>query len=173
MDACGKAGKIRGIKEIYQGVKKMNDLAFNIHQEVLNLKRNIETQFLQMGALLKKIRDERLYETLSYETFEEYIAQPELALNRSTVYKIIGVYEDFGMCNRLDIDVAEIGYAKLDRIRQFKDQEDFEEWVYKAKTLSLSDLSLEIREKKGQGVITSEVLHIVCPYCGKEFEYRK
>ncbi len=151
----------------------MKDLAFNLHQEILNLKRNIETQFLQMGALLKRIRDERLYETLSYETFEEYIAQPELALNRSTVYKIIGVYEDFGMCNQLDIDIAEIGYAKLDRIRQFKDQEDFEEWVYKAKTLSLSDLSLEIREKKGKEgeIVIRKIIQIVCPNCGKAFDY--
>jgi len=148
----------------------------NIHQIVIDLKKEIESNFIKLGGYLKLIRDEKLFKEKGCVTFEEYIAMPELAFDRSTVYAIIGVYEDFFLSNQSDEkaeELMEIGYSKLNRIRQFKDQEDFEEWVYKAKTLSLSDLGAEIKEVKNEKTESKparKTKEVVCPKCGYKFE---
>ena len=148
----------------------------NIHQIVIDLKKEIESNFIKLGGYLKLIRDEKLFKEKGCVTFEEYIAMPELAFDRSTVYAIIGVYEDFFLSNQSDEkaeELMEIGYSKLNRIRQFKDQDDFEEWVYKAKTLSLSDLGAEIKEVKNEKTESKparKTKEVVCPKCGYKFE---
>ena len=146
----------------------------NIHQTVIGLKKEIESNFIKLGGYLKLIRDEKLFKERGCVTFEEYIAMPELALNRSTVYTIINVFEVFfEKSNQSDIEeLTEIGYSKLNRISQFKEQPDFEEWIYKAKTLSLSDLGAEIKEVKGIEEKPKEVKieTITCPHCGRKFE---
>lgn len=154
------------------------NVAFEIHNKVIEAKQDIERSFIKLGGLLKEIRDKRIYENLGHDTFEGYIAQPELAFDRSTVYAIIGVYEDFVMSNQSDIDkLVKIGYAKLNRVRQFKDQDNFEEWIKKAEVLSLSDLSAEIKEVKGIATVSEvsepETVEIVCPFCGKKFLWQK
>lgn len=155
-------------------ITKYND----IHEKVIELKRNIETSFIKMGAYLKKIRDDKLYEQKGCITFEEYLGMPELSLSRSTVYAIINVYETYfiksGQSDFSDNELIEIGYTKLNRISQFKDEPDFDEWIYKAKTLSLTDLSLEIKDtkeiKEKEAIIIEEVKEVVCPKCGYKFK---
>ena len=159
----------------------MNELTeTNVHDKVIELKKDIERSFIKMGGMLKLVRDNKLYLEKGCVTFEEYIAMPELALNRSTVYAIINVFEVFfEKSNQSDIEgLTEIGYSKLNRISQFKDQPDFDEWIYKAKTLSLSDLGLEIKEAKGISENLSSTksedkitMEITCPFCGKKFDY--
>lgn len=156
-----------------QEIKK-GQAAFEIHQKVIETKQDIEYNFIKLGSLLKEIRDKKIYEELNYDTFEAYIAQPELSLHRSTVFMLIGVYEDFyEKSNQLDL--VNIGLAKLDRIRQFKDREDFGEWIKRAEVLSLSDLNAVIREAKGITTVSEvpepETIEITCPYCGKVFDY--
>ena len=157
----------------------MNELTeTNVHDKVIELKKDIERSFIKMGGYLKLIRDGKLYLEKGCVTFEEYIAIPELALNRSTVYAIINVFEVFFEKSNQSDDLIEIGYSKLNRISQFKNQPDFEEWIYKAKTLSLSDLGLEIKETKGISENLSSTksedkitIEITCPHCGKKFDY--
>ena len=157
----------------------MNELTeTNVHDKVIELKKDIERSFIKMGGMLKLVRDNKLYLEKGCVTFEEYIAIPELALNRSTVYAIINVFEVFFEKSNQSDDLIEIGYSKLNRISQFKNQPDFEEWIYKAKTLSLSDLGLEIKETKGISENLSSTksedkitIEITCPHCGKKFDY--
>ena len=157
----------------------MNELTeTNVHDKVIELKKDIERSFIKMGGMLKLVRDNKLYLEKGCVTFEEYIAIPELALNRSTVYAIINVFEVFFEKSNQSDDLIEIGYSKLNRISQFKNQPDFEEWIYKAKTLSLSDLGLEIKEAKGISENLSSTksedkitIEITCPHCGKKFDY--
>jgi len=154
----------------------MNELTeTNVHDKVIELKKDIERSFIKMGGYLKLIRDGKLYLEKGCVTFEEYIAIPELALNRSTVYAIINVFEVFfEKSNQSDIEgLTEIGYSKLNRISQFKEQPDFEEWIYKAKTLSLSDLGAEIKEVKNEKTESKparKTKEVVCPKCGYKFE---
>jgi len=156
-------------------------IIFKIHKRVVELKNEIGKKLYELGAYLKQIRDNQLYRDMGLETFEEYIAQPELTFERSKMYALIGVYEVFiesGLSEHLDIEG--IDYYKLDRIRQFKDNENFEEWISKARELSLSDLNAEIRIAKGgteedsypETLEQSEYREVTCPGCGLVFNVK-
>ena len=69
--------------------------AFNLDTEIKQLKNNLNGGFLLLAEKLKTVRDMQLYKTLNYDTFEEYIAQPELSFNRSSVFEFISIYEKF------------------------------------------------------------------------------
>ncbi len=121
-----------------------------VDKRIHDVKQKINSCFIELGKDLKLMRDKRLYESLGYETFESYIAQGSLSFGRRLVYAFIGIVEDYvdnDMCKQLHI--AEIDWSKLDRIRQFKETKEFSEWIEKARTLSLSDLNLEVKEAKG------------------------
>ena len=165
--------------------------AESIHQKIILLKKDIGKRFYKLGAYLKQVRDFELYKEMGCESFEEYIGQPELSMKRSTVYSLIGVYEEFfsEKSNHLDIEnIEEIDYTKLDKIRRFKylPKEEFSEWVEKARTLSLSDLNEEIRTVGGRTLEdkdprlkdvpnredVGEYKDITCPACGKVFSIK-
>ena len=164
--------------------------AESIHQKILLLKKDIGKRFYKLGAYLKQVRDFELYREIGCQSFEEYIGQPELSFKRSTVYSLIGVYEEFfsKKSNHLDIEnIEEIDYTKLDKIRRFKylPKEEFTEWVEKARVLSLSDLIDEIKESEGTLADREPRLNdvpnredveqykeVVCPACGQKFSVR-
>jgi len=135
-------------------------------------------KFIKLGGYLKLVNDRKLYKEKGCETFNEYLAMPELAFQRSTAYAVMGVYEDYiesGLSESLDI--SGISYYKLDRIRQFIKEgiEKFEEWVAKARENSLSDLNAEIRIARGgeEEVYAPEKKSyiVTCPKCGYKFEH--
>jgi len=123
--------------------------SIKVDERIHNFKQKVNSYFIELGKDLKLMRDKRLYESLGFETFEAYIAQPSLGFKRGSVYAFIGIIEDYienGKFNQLDI--MEIDWSKLDRIRQFKKTSEFPEWVEKARTLSRSDLNMEVKEAK-------------------------
>jgi len=85
------------------------------------LKKEIEGQFVKLGAYLSLVNENKLYKERGYDTFEAYIAQPELAMERRTVFAIMGVWRDFSeddkKFNQLHLEsMIDIGYSKLDMI---------------------------------------------------------
>ncbi len=150
----------------------------SIHKKILTLKNEIEMDFIKLGGYLKLVNDKKLYIGRGCESFNEYLAMPELSFQRSTAYAIMGVFTDFIESGLSEVsDIENIGYYKLDRIRQFISgpKEKLEEWVEKARTLSLSDLNTEIREAKGEPEKVynpkSRMVTLTCPHCGKSFGY--
>lgn len=101
-----------------------------------------------LGKIAKDINEQRLYIQHDYETFGEYIAS--VGLDRSTVYRCIQVYEKFveeyGLGTK---QLAEIGYSKLCDIVPVVDDDNKDEWLAKAGSLSRSDLIEEIKAEKG------------------------
>ena len=132
-----------------------------------------------MGAYLDIIIEKKLYKQKGYDTFNEYMGQPEIPMELRTAQAIVAVYKNYfkGECNQPHIDdLTEIGYTKLERIIQFKEKDNFDEWIEKARTHSLSDLNAEIREAKGEPEKTytagGKVVNLTCPHCGKSFGYK-
>ena len=150
----------------------------DVHGKILSLRNEIEMNFIKLGGYLKLVNDNALYKEKGCQTFNEYIAMPELSFQRSTAYAIMGVYEDYiegGLSETLDI--SGISYYKLDRIRQFKDEpiEVMKEWVLKAREDSLSDLNAEIRIAKGEKeevyIPKTKSFTLTCPHCGMKFDH--
>lgn len=132
-----------------------SEQAHYLKEQILRVKASMGQGYFLLGELLKKIRDERLYKLLDYQTMKEFIAQPELAFSRTSVYDYIHMYETYILklkWNDINPDlVANIAYSQLRKILPVVERSP-EEWLYRAKTLSRGDLTLEVRESQGKPV---------------------
>jgi len=146
------------------------DYAHKIDQKIKNLRYSIDNGFLDLAKSLKDVHDNKLYELLDYKTFESYIAQPELALDRGNVYRFIQIYEKYvGEYNVAPGRLLEAGWTKLRTVIPYVNEHNYESMLEKATTLSRSDLDEDLVE---QGYVTKTEVpdrFIECPYCHKSF----
>lgn len=139
-----------------------------VHNLLVATKEELQENFLKMGAYLKIIHDELLYLELDYSTWQDYLDTPEIDISRSQAYKLMAVYERW---------IEKWGYSP-DRIKktsieklyiassQAKD-DNYDEWLCKAETLSRADLKAETPGSK------QKYQTVVCPHCGKEFDLKR
>lgn len=119
--------------------------AYNLFQELIKLKRTAEGVFLMIGEKLSLFEEERLYEYLGCETFEEFLGMPELSFSRAWVFAVIRVYRVFIRKLQIPVNVLiEIGITRLfvlsTIVDVINDREKIEDWLEVGKTLSVSDL---------------------------------
>ena len=122
------------------------DYVFQVDVEVKQLKKDINGGFLELAKRLKEIRDNKYYIQLDYDTFEAYIAQPELGFDRTSVYRFISIYEKFVIELKVPHEgLLSLDYNKLDMLIPHITEENKEELLNKAQTLSRSDLREEMQ----------------------------
>lgn len=110
-----------------------------LHQELVQLNTKLDTAFLEMGLVLKEIRDRQLYQPLNYSSFNAYLK--ELDFSRSRAYALIGVVEDFYLSGQINQhELVSIGWEKLSLLRPIKETQTFHNWVEKAIELSKRQL---------------------------------
>lgn len=131
----------------------MNELqgqqAFSIHQNVIQLRNNLAINMVELGKLLYEIRENKYYETLDYQTFNSYLAQPELGFSQRQAYYLISIYEKLSL--QLGVStatIAEIGEARSIAILPHITPENKEEMVNEAINLSRSDLIKKYGKEK-------------------------
>ena len=130
-------------------LEKIADAAFENDQLIKRLASHLTLGFLEFGRLLKDNRDKNYYEALGYETFEEYIANPELSLSRTTIYRFIRVFEVYVEKLKLPKkELALVGCSKLDLIKERVNKSNWKKWAAKAQALSYTDLSMEVQEER-------------------------
>lgn len=118
----------------------------NLIEELRMLKQNITQSYLLLGDRLGTIKDEQLYKAWGYETFEEFIKDPEINFRRSTAYNLVAIVERFRehiMSNKLDI-----GYTRVVRLLPLPDNEA-KTLLSKSPYLTASDFNDELREMRG------------------------
>jgi N6-adenosine-specific RNA methylase IME4 len=121
------------------------DDAWNRHQRIVTLRNVAEKTFLALGEELYKFYYSEDYTKLGYETFESYLADPDVDISRGTATKLIEVYRNYNL--KLNIFAAKllpIGTEKLYLLSKHIDETNVEEWLNKAAALSRSDLKEEI-----------------------------
>lgn len=70
--------------------------------------------FVELGRLLKRVRDEGYYQVLGYDSFQSYVINSELGFKRRTAYYYIEIYEWY--VEKLAYEaqyLAEVGQDKL------------------------------------------------------------
>jgi len=156
--------------------------AFEVHQSILALKKRMGIAFVELGRLLKQIREEGYFQVLGYDTFTSYIINSELGFSRRTAYYYIEIYEWY--VEKLAYEaqyLAEVGQDKLLRILPIikKDYEQLELGDVRKKTEELIEEVQLLRpvdfekkysdEKKQEG--HEEYLappeYLRCDKCGK------
>lgn len=130
-----------------------NDLqeqAYNIYQETINLIRSQRKLFLDLGFILKQIKEKKLYTYFGnggFDTWRSFLANPEINLSPSTAEVYIKVYDFY--IEKLKMSKDEVLSIPLVRLNMMKatlekmDDKEREELIEKAKTLSYEDFRIE------------------------------
>jgi hypothetical protein len=138
--------------------------------ETIQLKKNLEKNFFELGARLQKIRDEQLYRGVYY-SFKDFL--DEMKLTESFASRLITVHKRFiGEFQMNPDDLASIGWSSLYQIaKHTKDREEATELVGMANLVRREDLEDELRERRSgcqNHQFTEEVLILKkCKNCGK------
>ncbi len=128
------------------------DYAFNLYRKLLQARQGHQLFFLALGKLLKEIKDNKVYVTLNYDHFEDFIASPEISFSRESVYLFIRVYEYYVEKLGMSEDrISEITVTKLSlMIPMTKDlsKEDAIEKIEELSTLRHNDFMIRSKQNK-------------------------
>ena len=113
-------------------------------KKIRNLCAEATASFWELIATLKVFKEYKLWEDLGFDSFAQYLAQPEIALRERSVADHIRVYTS--ICSREcgAQRIKEIPKSKARLIAAKITDENAEELFNKALTLSWSDLRKEI-----------------------------
>lgn len=96
--------------------------AFTVHAQIILGAQMVENGLYQMAKGFKIMRDEKLYKELGYDTFEKY-CETETGMTRRNVYRMISVAEKIPNGKICDIDVTNVGIAKLTLLTTLSDEQ--------------------------------------------------
>jgi len=154
-----------------------NDLAWSLYKEVQTLLRRQGELFLLLGKDLKTIRDQKLYRYLGeggFDTFRDFLNNPEIGIRESTAYLYIRIYEYY--IERLKIPTEEVVQIPLNRLMRLlprlKEREDEEarEIVNEIQNVTTYDFDVIVGEKQ---LDVDKPLVYRCKVCGKwKIEYK-
>ena len=126
-------------------IDKTIEQAEKNHQDFLEAKFGVVANYLKAGEFLNDNLAHAYFKVLGYDSFEEYLGTPDVAMGRSKAYGLIQIYKTF--VEKLGVpgaDLLEIGTSKLLLIAPVVES-DKDEWIAKAKHLSKSDLKAELQ----------------------------
>jgi hypothetical protein len=166
-------------------IEKKAEGAFELHKEIIELKNKMGFAFVELGRMLKTVRDEGYYQVLGYDSFQSYVINSELGFKRRTAYYYIEIYDWFVYRLGFTSDyIGTIGQDKLLRVleilkKEFEDSEKYPIAQLKARAESLINESESLRpvdfekkykdEKKQEG--HEDYLpppeYVRCDKCGK------
>lgn len=123
-------------------------IANRYHGEIIKTKQEINKNFLYLGQLLYDVAKKKLYETMGYDSMEEYFSSPELNIKRTWAYDLMKVYRLF--IKNYGVDEQElipIGISRLAILARNNvvNKDNLEDWLHTARELSKADLIREVR----------------------------
>ena len=129
--------------------------------------------FLELGSLFNEVRENQLYVLQGYDTFEEWLGEPDIDVSYQVALRFISIYETYILKFNMRPELlAGIEYTKLEMLSAMSDRpkEVIEDWLERAKVLKRSDLRKEIKGELGEEIKESVTL-LKCPKCGNEGQY--
>lgn len=128
------------------------DYAWLLWKKLLEAKQGHQILFLVIGKLLKEVKEKKVYQTLNYETFEQFLASEELCWSRESAYMFMRVYEYYieklGMTEER---VSSITLTKLSMMIPMTKELDKEQAIEKIEELStLRHNDFMIRSKQSK-----------------------
>ena len=136
--------------------EQQGEVAFNAHQEILTLKKEMGMAFVKLGMLLKKVRDDGYYNVLGYNSFQSYVINSELGFSRRTAYNYIEIYEWYVEKFAYGMEyLAELGQDKLMRLlpvlkKESPNKEKIESLIEEVRELRPVDFAKKYKDDKKQ-----------------------
>lgn len=143
-------------------------------EETILKKHELERGYLDFCKRLKDIRDFERFKG-RWDSFEDFLHDPEMNMDKSTANRMINIYEVF--VGEFKIDPEKIikagGWAKVSEILpivQATDKANAEHWLEVSASLSRDDLRREIKsihngQEKCKHKNTFEIVMRVCRDC--------
>lgn len=136
-------------------------------RDTIDLIRQIETRFLELGARLFQIRENRLWEN-TYDSYQEFLDSAKISKgNASMLAAIHKAYViDGGVTHE---KLAQVGYSNLYAAIPLIESDGIEKAVEKARLLTRDEIKQEVREELHGECEHPEVIQI-CTTCHKRMD---
>ena len=137
--------------DLHKLEEQQGDRAYANHTLLSELCQRGELYDLEKGRVLYEIHQDKQFQVLGYDTFDAYIAQPELGMSRSTAY----LYKDLWKTYVIELQVQPeelvgAGVSNLRKIKKYSTKENVRDLINLASQLSKSDLNAELAERFGE-----------------------
>lgn len=115
-------------------------------RETIDLVKQIETRFLELGARLYHIREKNLWSG-TYESYSEFLDSAHL--NRSMATMLYAIHKTYIIEGGKSMqELAGIGYSNLYKAIPLIEERGVDKTVIAAETLSRDEIEDEVRDKK-------------------------
>lgn len=142
----------------------------NYLRETIDLVKQIETRFLELGARLYKVHQEKLWSG-EYDSFMEFVDAAGLA--RPFATQLWTIHRIYVVENKVaPAQLIKAGYAKLWDAIPLLESSNAKTVVTKAVSLTKSELREEVREEK-HGECKHEEIIKICATCHKRIYEEK
>jgi hypothetical protein len=134
--------------------------AYSRHQKIVDYRNLAVSTFFELGRELYCFEKEEQFLELGYTSFNSYLADPDVDISRNLAFMLKRVYKTFLLGEPVQpvVLLRDVGHSKLDVIRPYVTEDNVEELVNVASTLSRSSLRAEMKSRFGEvGLNTCEV----------------
>lgn len=158
--------------------------AHEIDQRVRSTLKTMRGMWVQLARDLHRFNRSELWRDLGADSFEQWLADPELDLERRWVYNLISVYEQLVV--RRGIDPSRLQELQVSKVAEVlpairRELVTVEEALSDAETLRRVDLEQRYRGKASDGrtagpdtssTIRTELEPVweTCPHCGSRYQ---
>lgn len=113
-------------------------------RETIDLIKSIETRFLELGARLYRIREEKLY-IGTYDSFQEFLDAAHISAGHASI--LAKIHKFYVVDGGQEIpQLAGIGYSNLYEAIPLIEKDGMETTIVKAQTLTRSEIKDEVRD---------------------------
>lgn len=124
--------------------------------EVLpQLLANIDNSFFAVGGIMARVHEESWWKDAGFESFKDYVEEECGQSYRTTMYWV-GIYNDIVTAGVPFEAVADIGWSKLKEISGMLTPENYDEWLTRAREMSLKQLIEFVKAMKSGGSSSEE-----------------
>lgn len=154
------------------------DHARALEQRIERKASAIRESWYSLAADLYEFHEGSMWTPLGYDTFEEWLAGPEIDLGRRHVYRLLQVYRDLVIDRHVPPEALTAEVTKIDAVIPAikKGRVGVEDALTDAETLSRSDLKEKYggkREPNAELDAEKEPDIIPCPICGSRVEQER
>jgi len=153
------------------------EIAFKLHKELLANEEARRQLLIANTRILTRLKEEHLYRDILGDEnapWAGYLGLVDVCYSRSEVHDMLRIYKKFEQELHIPINsYIDIPKSRLVGLIPIINNENYEEWFSKARTLLSKDWKIELRQAKG--LITEEDEHQheyeeyeICSICGQK-----
>lgn len=135
--------------------------AFDLEVQIVRHAAGQRRSWVALAERLHAFHTDRAWEQRACESFNEWLAQPEVSIPRGDAYTMIGVWRDLVLEHQVpvselhDLDLSKVGVV----LPAIRDGRPWEDALSDCRVLSRSDLRAEYQPQTSVGP--------PCPACGR------